>query len=645
VPVPPGAAGGDGAAPADDLAIFAELPVVVSASRQPTALTLSSAPVSVLTAEDIHAGGHTTIAEALQFTLGIDVARNDRNVYSLGVRGLHGTFSDRTLTLVDGRNADSPVYGGSEFMRLPLFLEDIDHIEVVRGPGGGAWGANAFNGVINIITKEPEDMLGVFAISNVTAFGDSSSEARWCESAGRWSWRTSVGYHDHVSSRRALGDNDLPDTDWLHGGGTDNEVVFHLDETTKLSAGLGYALDRGGAFEFLGTTSDEQAYHRTTRAFARLDHRFAADAGYQVEWYGDYAQTYQPAVEKDRSRENGFDGQLDLAPCHDHRLSIGTAIRNTMVEILDTGDPTLFTFGGSPYHESIYGGYLTDRWQALDRLAVEGQVREDRYGGTGDDWAGRLSVLWTMDRERAQVLRMSVAKSYRTPLNVLRNAEDVRPVGGNPFVLFAVVPADHLVNEETWSAELGYSNQLSDELLVRWDGYYQRYEHLIGFRFTPPTAGPPFVTTAQPANIAGAQGYGSELELEWKSRVGRWSLWYAVHGFETDQEDQDIRAFRPPLHGVGATSRTDLGRGLTFTIDYRYASSTIDPSPGAGTHVDITHHLDTTLGWRFDHERSELMIGVLDLLERADPPVLGSGSAAAHVTPGRTFFIRGEWGF
>ncbi len=158
-----------------------EVPVVVSASRQEQKITEASVPISIITAEDIHYSGLTNIPEILQFTPGVDMLKLSRHRWAVGVRGMHEFVSDRTLILVNGRCAESSLFGGggSEYFTLPILMEDIERIEIVRGPGGAAWGANAFNGVINIITKKPEDVLGVFSSTTMTEFGDSYTHLRW----------------------------------------------------------------------------------------------------------------------------------------------------------------------------------------------------------------------------------------------------------------------------------------------------------------------------------------------------------------------------------------------------------------------------------------------------------------------------------
>ena len=148
------------------------------------------------------------------------------------------------LTLINGRNADNNAYGGSQFPRLPILLADIDHIEVVRGPGGAVWGPNAFNGVLNIITKEPEDMLGIFGSTTVTHHGDRYGQVRWCESVGDWSWRISLGGRGVRSSADALDDDAILDDDWSRTTISDNELIWRASPTTKVRVGLGYARGR-----------------------------------------------------------------------------------------------------------------------------------------------------------------------------------------------------------------------------------------------------------------------------------------------------------------------------------------------------------------------------------------------------------------
>lgn len=632
-PPPPKPNGGS-----DELALFSDLPLVVSASRQQTIITRSGVPVSVLSDEDLSAGGHDRLEEALRFVPGMDVQRIDRNHYAVGVHGFHGSFSDRTLTMIDGRNADSPVFGGAEFYRQPLVMDDIDHVEVVRGPGGAAWGANAFNGVINVITKDPEDMLGIHASTQVNGFGDTADSARWCDSRGALSWKIGAFYERHVSSSEALNDSSYADNDWGKKIGTDNSVVWRINDSTTVRGGIGFANVESGVFEFLGYQPPGQDELDTTRAFLRVDQRLSKESSYRLDWYGNFLTSHRPAALDERSRENVAEFQFDYHGIADHQFSLGGEWRMTDINQLSAGVPPEFDLANAPYHEQRYGVFAIDKWQAHERISIEAQIRADYYDGTSSDWAGRLACIYGLDRDQKNLLRLACARAYRTPLPALRDATTNKP----PF--FNLIASDHLKNEHTWSVEAGYSGEFQGDFLARVDLYHQRYEDLIGFTFLPN-----FDTQAK--NIDGANGDGGEIEFTWvpmttwSSQRARLSAWYAYNRLETDRIDQEIRAFTPAENKVGVTTRLPLPQRFAFNLNYAFTGSSNDPDLPIGTHVSIHHQCDITLAWALPQHHGELMIGVWDVFHQTDDPIAATGTSLPHNTPGQTFFIRGVLDF
>jgi iron complex outermembrane receptor protein len=133
---------------------------VTSVSKEPESVWNTPAAISVLTNEDIRRSGVTTILDALRLVPGVDISRNDAIGYSVGIRGFETVFSKGLLIMIDGRSLYNTLFGGV-YQDLPDYpLEDIDRIEVIRGPGATVWGANAVNGVINIITKSSKDTQG-----------------------------------------------------------------------------------------------------------------------------------------------------------------------------------------------------------------------------------------------------------------------------------------------------------------------------------------------------------------------------------------------------------------------------------------------------------------------------------------------------
>src|SRR5207244_12400073 len=113
--------------------------------------------------EEIRRSGATSIPEVLRLAPGVEVARIDSNTWSIGVRGFGSSLSRSVLVLIDGRSAYTPLFAGVWWQVQDMLLEDVERIEVIRGPGGTIWGANAVNGVINIITKSAKDTKGVIA--------------------------------------------------------------------------------------------------------------------------------------------------------------------------------------------------------------------------------------------------------------------------------------------------------------------------------------------------------------------------------------------------------------------------------------------------------------------------------------------------
>jgi len=133
---------------------------VTTVAKEPEEVWRTPAAVYVITQQDIERSGATTIPEALRLAPGVEVARINSNRWAIGIRGFGGRFSRDVLVMIDGRSVYSTLLAGTYWEAQNLPLQDVDRIEVVRGPGGTIWGPNAVNGVINIITKSSQDTHG-----------------------------------------------------------------------------------------------------------------------------------------------------------------------------------------------------------------------------------------------------------------------------------------------------------------------------------------------------------------------------------------------------------------------------------------------------------------------------------------------------
>jgi len=634
--------------------------VVVSASRQAQPRNRLAVPVSIITAEDIHYSGLTRLPEIMQFAPGVDMVQLDRNRYALGIHGFHDMFSDRTQILIDGRVADHPLFGGPEWFSFPILTEDIERIEIVRGPGGAAWGANAFTGMINIITKEPEKCLGWFASSTATHFGDSYSHIRWAEKKGNLSWKTSVGYEDTVDSEAAgygdfeaqsagagtlLGVNSWNARDFSRTWRTDNVLTWTISDQVKSTYGAAWNHLDMGDFEFGGYFPREDAWQNTGRFFNRLD--FTGDnedTGY-IQWFGNFYKANQPSLLKYYAGENSLDGQYNFKLTDAHEVSAGGNFRWTRYNTFDL-EAQQMDILTSPEDEYTAGAFAIDRWKLADRFTLESQIRGNWYSETEKDWAARMGLLYAMDEKEHHILRFSWAKAFRTPFATLRDLSTSRMLIPPSFYAFNLRPAEHdLKDEQTIAFETGYYGQIAPGFTCRVDGYRQQFDNLISY--LPPTAvkGNPALVYI-PDNLGEASIYGVDTELALENAgVGKFSVWYSYEELEKEHRNQSIRSFEPARHKTGLTGRLVLPHHWTLNLNYKYSTFAMGDPLAGRVCAPSAHRLDLTLAKSFADGHGELMVGVSDLLETSHDPILAFGEITALEYPGRTFFVRMQMQF
>jgi iron complex outermembrane receptor protein len=139
---------------------------VTSASKKEEKMVGAPAAIFVITGEEIRRGGFSSIPEALRMVPGLTVTQINAHLWTVSSRGFNGFPNEKMLVLIDGRAAYDPLYGGVLWDVEDVPLEDIDRIEVIRGPGGTLWGANSVNGIINIITKPADRTQGVSVVTS-----------------------------------------------------------------------------------------------------------------------------------------------------------------------------------------------------------------------------------------------------------------------------------------------------------------------------------------------------------------------------------------------------------------------------------------------------------------------------------------------
>lgn len=625
---------------ADELLLFQDMSLVVSASRQEQPENLLSVPVSVLTADDLHYGGQSSIQEVLRYAPGVDVVRMDRNRYGIGIHGLEGMFSDRTMTLIDGMPADSPAFGGPEFSSLPVMMEDIARIEIVRGSGGAAWGANALSGVINIITKKPETVPGLFLSSTVSHVGDSSSQARYADFSGKWHWLLSAGYEDLKSSSDVLdlsvgeGGDDFQRRTLARG-----ELTYAPEPELKLTLGAGVTGTDQGAFETAGISDAGANKLDTANGYIKADKTFSSTMEGYLRWAGRYQDMARPSygAADYQVLENDVEAQINMTGLVSHSLAFGGNYRNTEISTLPL-EPGVFTLAEEDVSEHWFGLFASDRYQYSKQLFLEAQLRGDYFSEGETDWSGRLSSIYGIDSLMDHVVRISAAKSYRQPVGFIRNAIFYNDPRKDAYDFQFSVDPD-MKSEQAWSLEGGYHWNIKENITFKTDLYYMWYSNLIGGRAVYDASAQGLPTYhLYIDNTGDAEGYGMEIELDYELGPLLWSVWYAFNEFETEHRHQSIRAFLPAGNKVGLKLRWRIDENWTFNGQYAY-SDPVDEDVSDYS-IESLNHLDLTVSRAFMENKGEVMLGVMDLLTKEYDPVVGLDQTSSHTVPGRTFFCR-----
>jgi len=649
------------AAAADPATDFADLSLedllevrvteVTSASRQALPAHQSSVPVSVVTSDDVRYGARTTLAELLQFVPGVDVLMPDRNAPAVGVRGLHDQFSNRTLLLIDNRMAENAALGAVELQRTPLILEDIERIEVVRGPSA-AWGANAFNGVINIITKDPEDTQGLAASTTLSEFGSTYNQLRYGGTLGpddeAWAYRVSLGYEDLVDSEDATTGDNFASDDFRRHVIVGLKAARGLSPDTRLTLDAGVGVYEAGSRERGALAPDDDDHTTRVRLGAKLEHDFDPDVSGYLQWFATVDDARMPNLTDVTAVVNDVEGQLNLDLRPGHHLAVGGNVRWTHIDPHENDNG--FSLGGRTFNEITAGVFAIDRRDLTPRITVESQARLDYNSDIEEslDWSARLTGLYALDAAKDHVLRISGARAFRTPAPLLRVGSVARvPLPSPPFAPgsngFNLNPNPDLKNEVLYSFEGGYAAQISSEWSARVDGYLQHYEDLVT---TPVTLVGPVAQVSNSANDGSADVIGFETELAWERGRTRIAGWYAFSDFDIDERNPRVRGYLPAAHKAGLNARFALDRGLIFSTNYRYTGLTRGDTLPQRPDVESQHLVDLVLTVPLA-SRGEFSVGVADVFDAGDVSADSFGDSNLftnnHPVPGQTFFARLRW--
>ena len=583
---------------------------VSSPARKEQKLSQTAGAVYVITQEDIRRSGLSSIPELLRIVPGLQVARIDASSWAITSRGFNGRFADKMLVLIDGRSIYNHLYSGVYWEQNSVPLDDIERIEVIRGPGATMWGANAVNGVINIITKPARETQGVTVETGGGSEERGLGSIRYGGSAGdHILYRVEAEYFQDGPLSTSTGQAAHDQWDSTQGGG---RLDWQVSERDAFS--FEGDIYRGGAqqtvypdYPDIGfsppvpdsvTLAGEYGLGRWTHRFSGrsdLAMQFSYDDEDRVEGFGGLnAQT----------ADFDFQHHFAFSARHDLMWGLGFQIYRDGTTTKQAFPPPSATvqFVPAASTESLFSFFAQDQIAVLpERLTLTLGAKIEHTSYSSFDTQPSARLLWNATPR--QGLWASVSRAVHTPALVDRDALiEFQPTPSSSVEGF--LSGNPTFQTETVLAyEAGYRIQPTRWVTVDLASFFCIYHELASIDMGAPflQTGPPevLVVPLQFGNNAAGHTYGIEAATNW-SLTRKWRLtgnysWFrygmdrAHLGAQSVPEDIEGSS---PAHQVQFRSQWDIGGKLTFDTGVYFVS--------ALTGLDVPGYVrtDARLGWR-----------------------------------------------
>jgi iron complex outermembrane receptor protein len=577
---------------------------VTSVSRAPEPYAQAPGAIQVITQQQIRRSGATTIAEALRLATNLHVAQKNSHSWAISARGFNTDLANKLLVLIDGRTVYTPLFSGVFWDRQDYVLEDVERIEVISGPGGTLWGANAVNGVINIITKGARDTQGLLVggatgpgWGGVTSarFGGSPSES--------FAYRV---YGKHMER--------------------DNEVFPNGDDATdswdRWQAGFRSELDmsqrdlltfQGDLYEGdAGTPTGDRSETSGFNLLSRWTHTFSPESDLSLQVYYDRAHLYLPtpaqvlnaivlapagALEDDLDTYD-LDFQHRFPLGARNRLVWGLGYRFTHNEVASA--PGL-AFDPPTLDRSLVSGFVQDEIEVSPDVAVTVGTKVEHNDYTGIELEPSARVAWTAGN--ARTVWAAVSRAVRMPSRVDRH-ESLPTPGFAPVVTNLLVGNDSFRSETLWAYELGLRTRIGSNVAASVSTFFNSYDDLRSTSTSPPD---PVFQLPFPfffANDLEGTTWGAEVVLDvvlmepWSLRGGYTLLQQDVHVAPGEADfNNALNETADPEHQLSLFSSMDLPGQVELDVGLRWIGSFQYSESGTAQRVPSYTEADARLSW------------------------------------------------
>jgi len=609
---------------------------VTSATKSSTRLSNAPAAIYVLTGEDIQRTGATTIPEALRVVPGLHVARIDANKWVVSARGFNGQFANKLLVLIDGRSVYTPLFSGVWWDQQDVMMEDIERIEVIRGPGASLWGANAVNGVINIITKNARDTQGTL-MSGYAGNARRGGGVRYGAKVGDDAYLKVYGrYSRHDESSTQINNEDSNDDGHLKKFGFRYDKTFTTQSRLMFQGDVFEGYSGGALRSFANLTADAtpvltppySIVSPTSQEFdghhllGRWEHTINENSEMSLQFYWDRNQRVLSAL-------NGVDqvDTLDIDFQHSFNLSERQHITWAMgyrQNHNNSKDSFTFMFCPEKRTDDIYSLFVQDEIMLVpDRWKLTLGSKIQHNPSTGYETQPNARLLWTPDARNS--IWASISRAVRIPSWVEQNvrySERTLPPftapNNSPFPLIFVSEGNPgLDSEKLMAYEMGWRGLMTPAISADVALFYFDYSNAVSLiPGAPEIVGNfPALFLRQPiyfSNQATAQSYGGELSLGWQVS-DTWKLRanysYIESDFNLDNNVPPGSAIylkgSSPRHQAMLWSTHQLSQEVNLNLNLRYVGHVDDTSYAPDSYIA----LDARIAWKPEKDIEFALVG------------------------------------
>jgi iron complex outermembrane receptor protein len=570
---------------------------VVSSARRPQQITRASSAMYVITAEDIRQAGVSRLTDLFRWVPGMEVAHRRAHESSLGARGFGRPASPRMQILLDGRPLYDGFKGGMDLSYHPIFLENIERIEVIRGAAGVIWGSNAVNGVINIITKKPADTQGGFIYGGFGNRALQQGHLRFGGTDGNMAWRSSVGaFHDNgFGSNRG---NDIKD--YSQGFQSTARVDLNLDADTQLNIFGGHKNTTNGYFD----RHISQQYMNLIWAKNLEDESYL-----QVQLTENYLKWYD-TINRLHTNKTMLEIQHSFN-VENHNVVWGADYTRDNFSIRSRGDHLRDATPDNFVNNQV-SCFLDDEITLADDLWLTLGARLNYNELTYFDWAGRTALVWQVRPEH--FIRAAVSRSFRMPIMHEEFADVILDRAPNPDE-YLFKGNRNLDNEELLAYELGYRGLLTENLELNIEGFLNRHKDLIGLVDSAT------VYNQIKQNIYSVKTYGIETAIDYKPRP--WWLCRLAHSYEHQTDENRFNdsaigrlvSFTVPKHKLALTNRFYLDNSTTINTALFWSDKYFNYRKAGRVKIDPYFRFDVRLARRIWNDSAEIAFGVTNLTD------------------------------